>query len=180
MRNRWFHLGVLLLALGALGTAQAVDLQGPTEMGRCYLPMFTVTFTAGAQTASAIAFTVTRPNAGFSYVVSTGAFILPDGTIVEAEPTSSSGLNVIWNVDLILGFSYELPPGETITLEFGLLTGCGTISGTLDARVDWVETVPRYLTDSQPVQILPGAVLIYKVPTVVQAAVGDVITWTLI
>ena len=135
---------------------------------------------AGApQAASALVFTVTRPNAGFAYVPGSGLITLPDGTSVPAEP-SPSALDLVWDLDQILGEAYELPPGETVSLEFWLRTGCGTLSGTLYARVDWTEdSSPRYLTDSQPIEILPGAVLIYKTPSVIEAEVGDTVTWTI-
>ncbi|MBC7222544.1 DUF11 domain-containing protein [Candidatus Bipolaricaulota bacterium] len=148
-------------------------------MGRCEEAFFTTYFTAGIQTASNVIFTVTFPNTGFSYVAGSGRIALPDGSVVSAEPFLS-GFDFIWDIDQILGEAYELPPGETVTLEFALSTGCGTISGTLVARVDYQEEgSPRYLTDSQPIEILPGAVRISKEPTVIAAEVGDTVSWTI-
>ncbi len=165
---------------GCLAAAQAMDLSGPTEMGRCETASFTAAFTADAiQTASRILFTTTLPNAGFAYVPGSGLITLNDGTPVPAEP-SSSGLNLIWDLDSLFPTPYELPPGETATLEFALGTDCGTISGTLSARVECEQkVVPGYVTDSQPVEILPGAVQINKDPAVTVARVGDTVTWTI-
>ncbi len=171
---------LFLVAVGCVAVGQTVGLNGPTGMGRCEQAMFTVAFTAHAsQTASAICFTVTLPNAGFVYVADSGQITLHDGEVVAAEPTPS-GLNLVWDLDLLLGYPYALPPGETVTLEFAVGTGCGTISGTLSARVDYEQQgIPGYLTDSQPVEILPGAVQISKEPSVQDARVGDTVAWTI-
>ncbi|MCX7844549.1 MAG: hypothetical protein N2507_04350, partial [Candidatus Bipolaricaulota bacterium] len=170
-----------LCGMGAvLALAQALDLTGPTAMGRCEARTYTVSFTAGVRTATGLRFTITRPNAGFSYVPGSGGITLPDGATVPAEPTPS-GLDLVWDINEILGAPYELPPGETVILRFDLLTGCGTLSGTLSAKVDYVEEgLPLYLTDSQPIQILPGAALVYKEPGTLSAAVGDTVSWTLV
>ncbi|MEW6216262.1 MAG: CARDB domain-containing protein, partial [Candidatus Bipolaricaulota bacterium] len=167
--------------LGQLSIGQSVDLTGPTQVGRCEQTLFVIAFTADlVQTASAIVFTATLPNAGFAYVPGSGLITLDDGTTVPAEPTPS-GLNLTWDLTLILGTAYELPPGETVTVEFALVTGCGTISGTLGARVDFVlDGTGYWISDSQPVEILPGAVRIEKIPSVISAGVGDEVTWTLV
>ncbi len=172
-------LFLLLLGVGWLAAAQSVDLTGPTQMGRCEEAGFTVAFRGDpVQTASAIAFTATRPNAGFVYVPGSGLITLHDGTTVPAEPTPSE-LNLIWDLDTILAQPYELPPGETVTAEFALATGCGTISGTLGARVDFeLDGLGYWVSDSQPVEILPGAVRVEKLPSVTSAGVGDEVTWT--
>ncbi|MCR4392180.1 MAG: DUF11 domain-containing protein, partial [Candidatus Acetothermia bacterium] len=179
--TRWQAVAGLLLAWGLVAVGGKVDLSGPTQMGRCEEAWFTIAFTADVvQTASAIVFTVALPNAGFAYVTGSGLITLGDGTPIAAEP-APVGLDLVWDLDLILGVAYELPPGETVTVVFALRTGCGTISGTLGARVDYEEDgVPRYGTDSQPIEILPGALVLYKEPSVVPAAVGDVVTWTLV
>jgi len=167
-------VAVFLLLAACFARAQTFDLAGPDQIGRCEEATFTLTFTAdAAQTASEIVFTITRPNADFTYVPGSGLITLHDGTNVPAEPTSS-GLDLIWDLDSILGVAYELPPGETVTVEFSLATWCNTISGTLEARVNF-DTSSLY--NSQPVEILPGAVQIYKTPSVIEARVGDVVTW---
>ncbi|RLB20196.1 MAG: hypothetical protein DRG71_10095, partial [Deltaproteobacteria bacterium] len=167
---------VMLLFGAAFVGAQTLDLPGPDQMGRCEEATFMLTFTAdAAQTASAIVFTVTRPNANFTYVPSSAHITLHDGTDVAAEPTSS-GLDLVWDLYAILGTAYELPPGDTVTVEFALATWCNTISGTLEARVDFDA---GSLYDSQPVEILPGAVRITKTPSQIQAHVGDTVTWTI-
>ena len=174
-------LVLLLLGTACVAAAQTVELTGPPSMGRCEQATFTMAFTADdVQTASEILFTGTRPNGGFPYVPESGLLTLDDGTTVPAEP-SPSGLDLIWDLDSILGTAYELSPGETVTVEFALETGCGTISGTLGARVDFVQGGTGYwVSDSQPVEILPGAVRIEKIPSVISAGVGDEVTWTLV
>ncbi|MBC7169944.1 DUF11 domain-containing protein [Candidatus Bipolaricaulota bacterium] len=182
MRKR--GIGALLVGVGVFAAcgvqAQVVALTGPTEMGRCEQATFTIAFTADPiQTASAIAFTATRPNVGFAYVADSGLVKLHDGAVVVVEPTPS-GLNLVWDLDLLLGYSYALPPGETVTVEFALATGCTTVSGTLEARVDFdLDGVGSWISDSQPVEILPGAVRVEKLPSVTSAGVGDEATWTL-
>ncbi len=175
----WVVVAVLL-ASGAVG--QTVDVSGPSFLGRCEQGEFQVLLanTHLTQTMSTIIVTHTRPNAGFAYVPGSGLITLDDGTPVLAEPTPS-GLNLTWDLNLILGTAYELPPGEIVTVEFALVTGCGTISGTLGARVDFVlDETGYWVSDSQPVEILPGAVRIEKIPSVISAGVGDEVTWTLV
>ncbi|MEN3010720.1 MAG: hypothetical protein ABDI20_07135, partial [Candidatus Bipolaricaulaceae bacterium] len=65
---------------GVLALGQTLDLAGPTEIGRCEEAQFSVTFTAGIQAASNIILTVTRPNAGFTYVIGSANITLHDGT----------------------------------------------------------------------------------------------------
>ncbi len=183
MKTGWrlvLFLAAGMSLLGQLSISQSVDLTGPTQMGRCEQATFVIAFTTDpVQTASSIAFLSTLPNAGFAYVPGSGLITLDDGTPVPAEPTPS-GLNLTWDLDLILGTAYELPPGETVTVEFALITGCGTISGTLGARVDFVlDGTGYWISDSQPVEILPGAVRVEKIPSVISAGVGDEVTWTL-
>jgi len=173
-------LVLLFLGIGCLAAAQTVDLSGPTQMGRCEQATFVIAFTADAvQTASSIAFLATLPNAGFVYVTGSGLITLHDGTPVAAEPTPL-GLDLVWDLNSALDTLYELPPGELVKVEFALATGCSTVSGALEARVDFeLDGVGDWVYDSQPVEILPGAVRIEKIPSVISAGVGDEVTWTL-
>ncbi|MCS7240530.1 MAG: hypothetical protein NZ651_04720, partial [Candidatus Bipolaricaulota bacterium] len=132
---------------GVLALGQTLDLAGPTTMGRCEEAQFSVTFTAGIQTASNIIFAITPPNLGFTYVSGSAIIALHDGVEIYADPAKVDS-QWIWDLHQVLGEAYELPPGAVVVLEFALATGCGTISGTLSARVDYVEEgIPLYLMD---------------------------------
>jgi len=169
---------VLLLGGGLQG--QEVDITAPLNMGWCEQATFVITVTnTSSQTMSQIVITNTRPHADFTYVPGTSVLTLHDGTVLTADPTFS-GLDLIWDIDAILGSSYELPPGEKVTLEFDLATTCSTLSGTDTVRVDFLlDGIHYWVSDSQGVEILPGAVLIYKEPSVIHAHVGDTVTWTI-
>lgn len=179
MSTKLFLGGILFFFSSFTGLGQILDLGGPTQLGWCERAEFAAVFTAGPQTESAIMFTVTRPNADFLYVANSAKITFPNESEIPAGPTSSN-LDLIWDVNEILESAYELSPGETLTVTFALETRCGTPSGTLSARVDYKEDeTARYLTDSQSIEILPGAVRIYKEPSVIQAHVGDIVTWTI-
>ena len=83
-----------------------------------------------------------------------------------------------WDIDAILGYDYSLPPGAALTIGFLLGTNCSTVSGThvVTAEGTGFATSP---SDSLSVEILPGAVRIYKEPSVIDAHVGDTVTWTI-
>lgn len=179
--NRWSAglLLVIMLICGLNLAGQTVDLIGPLQLGRCYQGTFTVTFTnSRIQTASNIVFTNTMP-ATFTYVLGSASLTLHDGTIHIVDP-SQVGLDMTWNLDGMVGFPYELPPGEIITVRFNLFTPCGSISGTNSVRVDYLlNGIPNHVTDFLSVEILPGAVRISKTPSITPARFGDIVTWVI-
>ena len=180
MRIKGF-LGALLLGLmtlSAVALAQILDLNGPAQMGRCEEGTFTIILTNDtSQTFSNLIVTFTRGNVDFVYVANSATVTLHDNSTIPAEP-QQVGLQLIWNVDEILGYEYELPPNETLAISFKLSTNCSTLSGThqVSATGDGFLTSPY---NALSVQILPGAIQIYKTPSVISAHVGDVVTWTI-
>jgi uncharacterized repeat protein (TIGR01451 family) len=168
---------LFFLSFGAV--AQSVELSGPSQMGRCEDAVFAITFASSTvQTASQIIVTNTRPD-GFVYVGGSASVTLHDGTILSLDPTQA-GLDLIWDLDGLLGGAYELPPGETIGIDFTLATSCSTASGNNEVQVEYLsDGTAGIRTDALSTEILPGAVLIYKEPGVVEARVGDVVEWTL-
>ncbi len=171
-----YLLWLIVLSVAALG--QTLDLSGPAQMGRCEEGTFTIVLTNNtSQTFSNIIVTFTRANVNFVYVVNSATLTLPDNSTIPAEP-QGVGFQLIWDVDDILGYEYELPPGETLTISFKLATNCSTLSGTHQAFAegDGFLTSPY---DALSVEILPGAIQIYKTPSVIPASVGDTVTWTI-
>lgn len=170
-------LGLIVLSAAALG--QTLDLSGPAQMGRCEKGTFSILLTNDtSQTFSNIIVTFTRANADFVYVTGSATLTLHDGSSSPGEP-QPSGLQLIWDVDSILGYEYELPPAGTLEISFELATNCSTLSGThqVSATGEGFLISP---SDALSVEILPGAIQIYKTPSVIDAHVGDTVTWTII
>lgn len=180
MLINWFLggslLGLIILSAGALG--QSLDLSGPAQMGRCETDTFTIVLTNDtSQTFSNLIVTFTRANTNFIYVANSATLILHDGSPFTGEP-QEVGLQLVWNVDGILGYEYELPPAGSLTISFKLATNCSTLSGTHQAFAEGDGfLISPY--DALSVEILPGAIRIYKTPSVIQARVGDTVTWTI-
>jgi uncharacterized repeat protein (TIGR01451 family) len=179
-RSWWWAalVGVCFVSLSVGG--QHAELLGPDQMGRCEEGLFVITFSASAvQTASQIIVTNTRSPNGFEYVSGSATVTLHEGPPLSAEP-DQVGLDLVWNLDVLLGAAYELPPGEQIGVSFELETSCGTVSGNNEVQVEYLsDGTPGIRTDALSTEILPGAVLIYKEPGVIEARVGDVVEWTL-
>jgi uncharacterized repeat protein (TIGR01451 family) len=168
-----------LIVLSAATLGQTLDLSGPAQMGRCEKGTFSILLTNDtSQTFSNIIVTFTRANANFVYVANSAILTLHDNSTVPGEP-QPSGLQLIWNVDSILGYEYELPPAGTLKISFELATNCSTLSGThqVSATGEGFLISP---SNALSVEILPGAIRIYKTPSVIDAHVGDTVTWTII
>ncbi len=172
-------VGVAVFLIGFAAAGQQLDLTGPSQMGQCEQAQFTITLTNDtAQTASQVVIIETRPNSDFVYVAGSAEITLHEGTVVSPAEPAESGLDLVWDIDSILGHAYALPPGGTVVVGFDLATNCNTVSGTHQAQATGTgfTTSP---SDSLSVKILPGAVRIYKEPSVVDAHVGDTVTWTI-
>lgn len=156
-----------------------LELLGPDQMGRCEQELFTVVFTASdTNTANSIVITSTRPE-GFTYVPGSGEVTLHDGTTLNADP-DEIGLDLVWDLDALTGDDYVVPSGGEVRVEYELETSCGTLSGNNEVRVDYVScTIAGVLDDTLSIEILPGAVVVYKEPGVIEARVGDVVEWTI-
>jgi len=168
-----------VIIFGLTSFAQTIEIGGPDEIGRCSEAIFTVTLTNDTtQTFSSIVITETRPNANFRYVPGSAEVTLDDGTVIlPAEPTES-GLDLVWEIDQILGYGYGLPAGGVVTVRFDLSTNCDAVSGTHTAAAQGTGFIVSP-TDSMSTEVLPGAVRIYKDPSVVEAHVGETVTWTI-
>ncbi|MEW5825372.1 MAG: CARDB domain-containing protein [Candidatus Bipolaricaulota bacterium] len=177
LRGIW---GALLMVGLVSGAATAQLLSGPSSLELCDVGTFVMSFTNSSptQTACQIVFRNTPPSAEYEFVPGSGAITLHTGETRAADPVLNA-----WDLDSIVGGSYELPPGETATLEFELATTCLAVSGTDLAEVDYIECaqpgVSLHVTDSHAVEILPGAVAVIKTPASPSAGVGDLVTWTL-
>ncbi|MCX6094068.1 MAG: hypothetical protein NTY63_04495 [Candidatus Bipolaricaulota bacterium] len=181
MRDRmalglWVSLVLLVIPLA--GAAQGIV--GPSQMSLCDQATFTATVTNASATESACRIVITNavPNAGFSVVAGTSTLTLVETSeTFTVDPTDGA-----WNVDAIRGSAYTLPPGGEIKVPFDLATDCSAVSGNDVVTVDFencaVPGAPLRNTHSTSIEILPGAIVISKTPSVVEASVGDEVTWT--
>ncbi|MBU1048685.1 DUF11 domain-containing protein [Candidatus Bipolaricaulota bacterium] len=172
----WF---IVLLCIPVVVCAQSIV--GPDQMNQCDQATFTVTITNASATQSAcfLSATHTLPNDGFVYVPGSTAITLNE----TAEIFTVDPINNVWNIDAIRGSAYALPPGESITLSYDMATTCAAVSGTDIITVDFencaIPGAPLQNVSSTSVEILPGAVVISKTPSVQDASVGDPVTWTI-
>jgi len=158
-------VGIVLILLAGLWAGSGsliaqVVVSGPAQMERCDEAFFSVAFTNPSltQTACQIVFTNTAP------------------------PLNSDGF--VYSESVTLPPGYELPPGETATVQFRLSTTCKALSGTHTTSVQYVECAqPSTLLQAADapwvVEILPGAVTVTKTPSTPSAGVGEDVTWTL-
>ena len=178
MKRGWLCLAWILWAsLTVVGQS----IVGPDQMNQCDRATFvaTVTNASATQDACLLVITHTRPNEGFILVPGSASVILNETSeTFDVDPVDGS-----WDIDSIRGTPYSLPPGETITVSYDLETTCAAVSGTDSITVDFEDCedpgVPLQNVSSTSVEILPGAVVISKTPSVQDAAVGDIVTWTI-
>ncbi len=170
-------LGVLAIVLPVWGQS----IVGPDQMNQCDQATFTVTITNQSATQDACFLTITHtlPNGGFLYVPGSTTLIL-DETL---ETFTDDPVNNVWDIDALRGSAYALPPGETITLSYEMETTCAAVSGTDIITVDFEDCddpgVPLQNVSSTSIELLPGAIIVSKTPSVQDASVGDLVTWTI-
>ena len=178
MKRVWCWLFVLL-CIQVVAWGQTIV--GPDQMNQCDQAEFTVTITNASATQDACFLTVTHtlPNAGFLYVPGSTTITLNE----TAETFTDGPTSNVWDIDAIRGIAYALPPGESITVSYEMETTCSAVSGTDIITVDFEDCedpgVPLQNISSTSVEILPGAIVISKTPTIQDAAVGDLVTWTI-
>ena len=173
-------LGIALLLASTVSAIALAQVTGPSQMDQCDQETFTITLenTSPSQSACDIVITATPPATGFSYVSGTGTVTLhdPPGPI-SADPTGNA-----WDIDAIVGSDYELPPGEQISVAFDLTTDCTAESGNIEVQIDYEDcstAQPYQELDSLSIEVLPGALIITKTPSVQDASVGDQVVWTI-
>jgi len=170
---------VLLLCLQLAAWGQTIV--GPDQMNLCDQATFTVTITnaSATQDACALMVTHTAPNDGFLYVPGSTTITLNE----TAETFYDDPTGNIWDINAIRGSAYALPPGESITISYDMATTCSAVSGTDLITVDFQDCatpeIPLQNVSSTSVEILPGAITISKTPSIQDASVGDLVTWTI-
>lgn len=175
---------IWIFIIGLINLNARPDITGPSTMNLCDQGTFTITVTNDSPTqfVCKIVVTNTMPNNGFFYVPGTTIITLHDGSEYYDDP-QESGLDLIWDINAIIGSNYQLPPGESITIKFDMGTKCDAVSGTDLVSVAYEDCAnpgtPLSDTDSMSIEIRPGAVKISKTPSVVSASVGDNVTWTI-
>ena len=134
-------------------------LSGSTQMAPLNQGTFTITVTNNDPTQSAcgVVITSSMPNAEFSYVLGSSTLTLHDGTSYAQDPTVS-GLDLIWDLDAIVGAAYQLPPNETLTIVFDMATSAGAYTGTDTVTMDYADcvfpTIPFQGTTSEVISIV--------------------------
>ena len=179
MKRVWSSVALLLLFIPAVAWGQVIV--GPDQMNQCDQASFTVTITNASATQAACLLTITHslPNDGFLYV--------PGSTIITLDETAETftddPIGNVWDIDAIRGSAYALPPGETVTISYEMTTTCAAVSGTDIITVDFEDCddpgVPLQNVSSTSVEILPGAIVVSKTPSIQDASVGDLVTWTI-
>ena len=177
-------IGLLLLA-GTVTLATGIGLcaqtiVGPDQMNRCDQATFTTTITNASATQDACLLVISRSytEAGVLYVPGSTTITLHDATVLTDDPTGGA-----WDIDALLGSTYVLPPNESITIAYDLETTCAALSGTEQVTVDFEDCAdpgePLQNTSSASIEILPGAIVVSKTPSIQDASVGDLVTWTI-
>jgi len=173
-------VGVALLLVSVSFVTALAQVAGPSQMDPCDQQTFTITLVNNSPTQAAcdIIVTATPPGTGFSHVDGTAAVTLHD----TPEPIAADPVANAWDIDAIVGDDYQLPPGEQISVAFDLATDCTAASGNIEVSIDYEDCTtaqPYQEIDSLSIEILPGALIVSKTPSVQDASVGEEVTWTL-
>ena len=169
---------LVLLAAGVSLSAQIIV--GPDQMNFCDTETYTTTITNASATQSACVLMITRAytETGVDYVPGSTTITLHDNTVFTDDPTADR-----WDIDALLGSAYTLPPNQSIIIQYDLETTCAAVSGTEQVTVDFEDCedpgVPLQNVSSTSIEILPGAIVVSKTPSVQDARVGDLVTWTI-
>ena len=178
MGRRLLWVGLLLLGVGFSARPQVA---GPEELGQCDQGRYTITVANGSSTRSAcrIVITNTVPGEGYRYVPGSSVLTLHDGSTYSVEPDNG----FTWDLDALVGDDYELPPASELHVSFDLSTDCRAVSGTDRVTIQYEDCdqpgTTLENTEAISIAILPGALTITKLPSVLEAGVGDQVTWTL-
>jgi len=177
LRGLWIGL-LAILGIGFGVGAQTIV--GPDQMNLCDTETYTTTITNTSASQSACSLEITRSytEAGVLYVPGSTSIRLHDATVLTNDPTSNS-----WDIDTLLGSPYVLPPGASITIQYDLETTCAAVSGTEQVTVAFVDCenpeIPLQNVSSASIEMLPGAIVISKTPSVQNASVDDLVSWTI-
>ena len=184
IRRAFFALLMALFILGAFPARAlaASSISGPSEMDQCAQGTFTITVTnpsdaSGPACISKV--TATLPSAHFSYV--TGSSSVSGGGCSSAADPSVSGQTLTWDVTSLCSGAIRLNPGDSLTIQYDIATDCDATSGTMTAEViydDCAGGASQTEDSSTNINVNPGALIITKTPSVISAAVGDDVTWT--
>ncbi|MDY7040287.1 MAG: hypothetical protein SVX38_05450, partial [Chloroflexota bacterium] len=106
----------------------------------------------------------------FTIVATNDAITATNVTITSTMPGDFSPSQQTFDVG-------EIAPGETITRYATFTAGCNAVSGqnVVTITQDGGPTIGPVYTDFS---VNPGAITLRKEPAVIQAGVGDVVTWT--
>ena len=177
MLRRIICMAVVFFVVGVPVLGQVT---GPEQLGLCDQGRYTVVVTnrSGTQSACRIVVLNSVPDAGYAYVPGSSLLTLHDGRQFSDDPVGDT-----WDIDAITSEAYVLPPDGTLTLAFDLATDCSALSGTDIATIRYEDcSAPGVLledTGSISIEILPGALTLTKTPSVVEASVGDEVTWVI-
>ena len=178
--NRSLLLTIAALLLLAAVCAHAQGIVGPDQMNYCDIETFTTTITNASVAQSACVLEIVRSytESGVDYVPGSTTITLHDATVLTDDPTANA-----WDIDALLGSTYTLPPTESITIAYDLATSCAAVSGTEQVTANYEDCadpdVPLQNVSSTSIEILPGAIVVSKLPSVQDARVGDLVTWTI-
>ena len=156
------------------------QVSGPSQMNQCDQQTFTIALenTSPTQAACDIVISAAPPQPGFSFGDGTAAVTVPG----FPSPFAADPVGNAWDMDAIVGSEYELPPGEQISVSFDLATDCTAESGNIEVQIDYEDcqtAQPYQELDSLSIEVLPGALVVSKTPSVQDARVGEDVTWAI-
>jgi uncharacterized repeat protein (TIGR01451 family)/fimbrial isopeptide formation D2 family protein len=102
-RSGWCAILSLFVFGGTIPTSEAqvtYSLSGASQVSSCDRISLTNLFINTGSTLDGLIVTQRLPHSGFAYVTNRTRITLPDGTVLTnaaAEPTSSTGSNLVWN-----------------------------------------------------------------------------------
>jgi uncharacterized repeat protein (TIGR01451 family) len=170
-----------------------IDISGNIEINRCETNTYTITVTnnSGNDLSDFVIVARLENFTDLEYVTGTSELNINGGGFASIGNPASSGYSgqctapsspyLIWDIDALNGSAVTLGNGETVSVQFDLISGCETVSASLNTLVDYVNSGSDLCDNTGLLNIMvnPGAVTIKKTPAVISEEVGEDVTWTL-
>ncbi len=172
---------LVLIAFSAIETWGQPTIGGDGEINKCETKGYTISIENSSGTdITDIVVTASLANlTGFTY---TGpSQILVDNNLLCSTDPSPQGSDLVWDTDTLCGSPFTLVAGETLEVSFSLTADCSSVSGSLNAEVDYIlnGSLANVVALPHNIMVMPGAVTIKKSPNVIPQEVGQDVTWTL-
>ena len=177
MNKKLFLISFLFFCTVCTHVLADTSITGESQINQCDEETYTISITnTTLDPITGIVVKNTMPATGFSYINNSGALTSPSCNLAPANPTVDVNI-LTWDIDALCDPDVTLNPGDAITITFSMETDCTATSGSDNVVVTYNEG--GHQDAEHFIEVMPGAVTVKKDPSVINAFVGDDVTWTL-